>query len=285
MILTMGILIALPFQCVLASSLTAGNVIDLVNADRSLQNVPPLALNDALNKAAQDKAQDMLGHGYFAHTSPQGVTPWFWFAKEGYDYMDAGENLAMNFDDAGKQNQAWMESPAHRKNIMNPKYQEAGVATAQGVLDGKKVSLTVLEFGHRDGVVLGLANNKTSTSASLAIAEKMKAYGSQAVGGLSSAVRGASSAMKTYAGNEQTRGLLERSALAGSGASLVLLMVALLGIFAQTHRFGRFTFGHQRHFFHRPVGVAAHLVHLENPPIDSALSAEKMYLMHMKLRK
>ena len=94
-----------------------------------------------------DKAEDMLAHDYFAHTSPQGTTPWSWFDKSGYDYKYAGENLAMGFVSLPDQQQAWMNSTEHRKNILNPNFQDIGVAVVQGRIDGAETTLTVEEFG------------------------------------------------------------------------------------------------------------------------------------------
>ena len=55
-----------------------------------------LAKSDMLQEAAEKKAQDMIENNYFAHTSPQGKTPWHWVEESGYDYRYAGENLAIN---------------------------------------------------------------------------------------------------------------------------------------------------------------------------------------------
>ncbi|MCX6723023.1 MAG: CAP domain-containing protein [Candidatus Staskawiczbacteria bacterium] len=66
-----------------------------VNQTRQSSGLKPLIENQKLNQAAQLKAQNMVANNYFAHTSPTGVSPWFWFLKVGYNYKYAGENLAI----------------------------------------------------------------------------------------------------------------------------------------------------------------------------------------------
>lgn len=130
-----------------ADDITAGTIIELVNEARKAANVEVLAKNSSLQQAAQAKAQDMIEHDYFAHVSPAGKSPWFWLENAGYDYRFAGENLAINYTDAKQQQQAWMESPLHRKNILNPDYQEIGVAVKRGMIDGHQTTVAVQMFG------------------------------------------------------------------------------------------------------------------------------------------
>ena len=93
----------------------------------------------------------MIKNDYFAHTSPQGISPWYWYDKDNYDYKYAGENLAINFLKAEDQQKAWMDSPTHRKNIFNPNYQEIGVAVAAGEINNQTAIITVQEFGTLSG--------------------------------------------------------------------------------------------------------------------------------------
>jgi uncharacterized protein YkwD len=130
-----------------ASDITADSVVKLVNKARSSADVAQLKVNDLLQKAAEKKAQDMIDNDYFAHVSPQGKTPWDFIDKAGYNYLYAGENLAINYTDAEQQQQAWMDSPLHRKNILNPQYQEIGVAVKNGKINGQMTTITVQEFG------------------------------------------------------------------------------------------------------------------------------------------
>jgi uncharacterized protein YkwD len=130
-----------------ASQITSQKITELVNESREQEGFRDLKTNEILNGIAQAKLNDMVENKYFAHTSPNGLTPWYWFEKNNYDYKYAGENLAMNFSTAESQHKAWMDSPTHKKNIMNPLFLEIGVAVGAGEINGKTVLLSVQEFG------------------------------------------------------------------------------------------------------------------------------------------
>lgn len=122
-------------------------LVNLANGDRTQNGLEGLAVSPVLTEAAQFKADDMAKNSYFAHTSPDGVTPWFWFKEAGYEFSYAGENLAVRFSDSIDVNVAWMSSPSHRANILNSEFSEIGVATAQGTYEGQQVVFVVQEFG------------------------------------------------------------------------------------------------------------------------------------------
>jgi len=79
------------------ADLTKSSLVDLTNRNRATFNLPPLKESPQLDAAAYLKALDMEKNGYFAHTSPTGITPWYWFDQVGYNYRYAGENLAIGF--------------------------------------------------------------------------------------------------------------------------------------------------------------------------------------------
>lgn len=111
---------------------------DLTNEQRQSQKLDTLVVNPILNKAAEMKATDMATKGYFAHTSPEGKTPWYWLKQVGYNYQYAGENLAINFTDSADVTSAWMNSPTHRANIVKDKYTEVGTGIATGMYEGRE---------------------------------------------------------------------------------------------------------------------------------------------------
>jgi hypothetical protein len=122
-------------------------LVDETNQNRVENGLPDLQVSPLLMAAAQDKANDEATLGYFAHTSPQGLTPWYWFQQVGYNFDYAGENLAVNFSDSADVTAAWMNSPEHRANILSTDFTQIGMATAQGVYEGEPTTFVVEEFG------------------------------------------------------------------------------------------------------------------------------------------
>jgi hypothetical protein len=122
-------------------------LIDGANAARAANHFPTLREDPALHAAAQAKANDMAKNNYFAHTSPSGIAPWYWFEKAGYRFTVAGENLAVNFSDSQDVTNAWLHSPSHRANILNGRFTEIGIATAEGVFEGHPAIYVVQFFG------------------------------------------------------------------------------------------------------------------------------------------
>lgn len=114
-----------------AAPVTPENIEIMVNAERTQRGIAPLEVNDYLNHAAYNKSIDMISKNYFDHYA-YGLTPWDFIKNQNYDYLYAGENLAMDFNTSEAAVNAWMNSPAHRKNILNPDFQEMGVGVVKG---------------------------------------------------------------------------------------------------------------------------------------------------------
>jgi uncharacterized protein YkwD len=108
------------------TNLSATSLLQDTNQARNRGNEDPLKLNSQLSAAAQAKAQDMVAHDYWAHTSPNGVMPWSFISKSGYAYSTAGENLAYGFSNAEDAVSGWMNSNEHRANLLNPDFTEVG---------------------------------------------------------------------------------------------------------------------------------------------------------------
>ncbi|MFH1866632.1 MAG: CAP domain-containing protein [Patescibacteria group bacterium] len=136
-----------PAEPLYSSAITVQNIVELTNVSRQGFGLSPLAMNPYLTKAAEQKANDMALSGYFAHTSPQGIDPWYWIKQAGYKYSYAGENLAMKFQTAEGVTNAWMASPSHKANILKSEYREIGVGIKEGVINNEKVVLVVQMFG------------------------------------------------------------------------------------------------------------------------------------------
>ena len=122
-------------------------LVDETNLNRQTSNIVTLKTNPLLEEAARLKAEDMAVNSYFAHTSPDGVTPWQWLSDVDYKFVAAGENLAVNFVNSDDVTNAWMNSEGHRKNILNGNFTEIGIATAKGEYKGKETTFVVQFFG------------------------------------------------------------------------------------------------------------------------------------------
>ncbi len=122
-------------------------VIERTNEARTQAAAPVLLVSPRLTEAAQRKAEDMAHKGYFAHTSPTGVTPWYWYDAVGYPFTAAGENLAVRFTTADAVVRAWSESEGHRANLLNRAFTETGVGIARGTYKGREATFVVQLFG------------------------------------------------------------------------------------------------------------------------------------------
>jgi hypothetical protein len=90
----------------------------------------------------------MFKQQYFEHINPQGIGPGDLARQVDYIFISEGENLALgNFSDDQDLLTAWMDSPGHRANILNTKFEEIGVAVGQGMYEGRQTWLAVQEFG------------------------------------------------------------------------------------------------------------------------------------------
>lgn len=130
------------------SFLTKAGVIELTNVQREKYGLPKLKENAKLNLSAELKVQDMFWQQYFAHNSPLGVTVGDLVNKVNYQFVAIGENLALgNFQNDEDLVKSWMDSPGHRANILNNRYQEIGVMVLKGTFEGKSTWLAVQHFG------------------------------------------------------------------------------------------------------------------------------------------
>lgn len=130
-----------------ASNITPEQVILQTNEKRAEEGMGGLTLSDELSEAALAKGQDMFADQYWSHTAPDGTEPWYFIEQSGYKYKVAGENLARDFMNTSDMVSAWMASPTHRANLLNPKFQEIGIAVIDGKLNGFETTLVVQMFG------------------------------------------------------------------------------------------------------------------------------------------
>ncbi|WP_353611387.1 CAP domain-containing protein [Bacillus sp. FJAT-27251] len=112
-------------------SQTAQQVIDLTNDHRRQNGLQPLEADPQLSGVALKKSEDMQENGYFSHTSPTYGSPFDMMRDFGVSYRTAGENIAQGQRSPQEVVNAWMNSPGHRQNILNPNYTHIGVGHAE----------------------------------------------------------------------------------------------------------------------------------------------------------
>lgn len=132
-----------------ASDISASALYDLTNQQRAAAGLPALSPNSLLVQAAENKAADMFADNYWAHTAPDGLTPWYFISSAGYAYIAAGENLAKDFSTSNGVMSAWMGSTEHRANILSGSYKDMGIAVENGNLLGSPTTLVVAMYGAR----------------------------------------------------------------------------------------------------------------------------------------
>ncbi len=105
-------------------------VVTLVNAARRKAGCAAVHTDVRLDTAARGHSVDMVRRGYFAHNTPEGATPWDRARAAGYP-QPTGENIAMGYPDAEAVMNGWMDSPGHRRNILNCASHAIGVGLAR----------------------------------------------------------------------------------------------------------------------------------------------------------
>lgn len=106
-------------------------VLRLVNIERKNNKLSPLTLNTKLSNVATIKSQDMVTQNYFDHASPTYGSPFDMMKEFGIKYWTAAENIAMGYISPERVVVGWMNSPGHKKNILNSKFTELGVGIAK----------------------------------------------------------------------------------------------------------------------------------------------------------
>ena len=158
-----------------ASNITPGDLLTQTNQQRAANGVAPLHMDARLNSSAHAKADNMFAENYWAHVSPSGIQPWYWFTQAGYTYQYAGENLAKDFDTTSGVMDGWMNSPGHRANILNPNYTDVGFAVENGTLVGGQTTLVVAHYGQPAAPAVAAAPVAAAPAAPAPLAPKATA--------------------------------------------------------------------------------------------------------------
>lgn len=107
-------------------------IVVLINKERAKVGAPALKVHEGVEDIALIKSKDMVDNNYFAHESPTLGLYSDLLRKAGISYRAAGENLVAGYTTAESAVNAWMNSPGHKQNLLNPIYTHTGVGTYTG---------------------------------------------------------------------------------------------------------------------------------------------------------
>ena len=110
-----------------SASPTEARVLELVNNERTARGLQPLSLDGRLNDAAKAHSFNQSQFGTIFHIAPDGSGPGERLTAVGYAFSAWAENVAAGQRSAEEVVNAWMQSPGHCQNILNPAYVHLGV--------------------------------------------------------------------------------------------------------------------------------------------------------------
>ena len=133
-LLALVVLLSLPVLALESPEGVAQEVLSLTNQARQQAGLRPLSLDLRLNRAAQQHAQEMDRLDYFSHGSPlpEFATLTRRLNGAGCYGLSSAENLHREQGFAANQAArnavtAWLASPQHRRNLLNPKFNRMGL--------------------------------------------------------------------------------------------------------------------------------------------------------------
>ena len=107
-------------------------VVNLVNQEREEAGCSPVAVDDRLATAAQDHSQDQADMRKMTHTGSDGSSAGERATRAGYLWSRIGENVASGTTSPQRVMTMWMNSSAHRANILNCAFTHIGVGRVEG---------------------------------------------------------------------------------------------------------------------------------------------------------
>ena len=113
-------------------------IFQLINAERGRRGIRPLVYNSELDQMAKIQATNMAHFQKMAHVLPEAELPALSDRARyvGYGYREIAENIALGYPSAESVVQGWMNSSAHRRNILNPGVVETGIGIARSSAGG-----------------------------------------------------------------------------------------------------------------------------------------------------
>ncbi len=132
----------------------------LIDQVRTAHGLRPLKANRELQSVAVSQVKSMVSLDYFADVSPSGATPAAMIAATSYGRHARSLSIAENIGwgtgveaTPAQMVAGWLQSPAHRENILTGEFREAGVgataAAPSSLAEGQAGATYALELARR----------------------------------------------------------------------------------------------------------------------------------------
>jgi len=102
-------------------------IFDLTNVIRKRFDVNTVQWNEPVAEAAFLHSRDMADNDFFSNTSPTKGNLDQRLTNEGIEYVNAGENIAVNYVDSIAAVEGWLNSKGHRETMLGAEYTDLGV--------------------------------------------------------------------------------------------------------------------------------------------------------------
>ncbi len=148
------------------------HMLRLLNKDRKAHGLPGLFMQEDLREVARKHSRDMAKKDYFSHTNHQGKSPSDRLKKARVTDAISGENLAKIGGFAHPTVRAeigLMNSPGHRANILNTKYNCVGMGV---VKSATRIYYYTQNFAKRELLFQKKPKSKTTLKKGLIIEGK-----------------------------------------------------------------------------------------------------------------
>jgi len=110
-------------------------MLSYINQLRSQHGLSSLTLDARLSQAAKQHAEDMAQYNYFSHRGRRrflfASSPGSRATASGYQWKAIAENMCAGYRDVSAAFQSWVVSAEHYRNLMNPRYVDAGIGVAR----------------------------------------------------------------------------------------------------------------------------------------------------------
>ncbi|MEQ1698862.1 MAG: CAP domain-containing protein [Ilumatobacteraceae bacterium] len=104
----------------------------LANNARTAAGLAPLTIDSKLTAAAEGHSTDQAKRKKMTHTGSNGSNAGQRITAAGYAWNTWGENVAAGQADCASVVSAWLASPGHRANILNPAMVHIGMGAVKG---------------------------------------------------------------------------------------------------------------------------------------------------------